>query len=561
MIRDVTTREKVDQYCDEILSGDVVACEMLIKAIEKYRQEMDRIGDADWPFDFDENAAHRSCLFFPMLLRHSLGEWCGQEFELSPWQLFTTWNLFGWKRKDGTRRFRRVFISVGRKNGKSTFCAGLAILLGAADGEPGAQVFIGATKIDQARIIYQEADRMLRQSPHIAKHATIFKDNIAFNATNSFIRPLGSDKPFDGLNPHAMFMDELHAWKDHHRGFFDTMSTGSGSRTQPMRVIITTAADEKGQIYHEEADYCRNVITGDIRDDSVFGLIFELDAKDDPFNPVFDVGTLKKANPNYGISVKQEYVQQQLTEAINKPQSRNRFLRYHGNRCISSVEDAISSELWDACCGELSDWSKADAIGAGIDVGGWDDLAAIAYVARFPVQDDDELLWRYEIQSVSFVSSDSRTDLKAEPYATWIAGGQLIVCDYTISEIRNRLVEDAELFGSQYFAYDPYNARQLAEDLEQHGLKPVKLPQNHGQYNELVNEYQKAMMEGRWRPDETDRVLRWCACNMAISRDNRDFQMPSKKHSKGKIDAAVAMLMALRACNQATPKCTGSLVL
>jgi phage terminase large subunit-like protein len=563
LIRQVHTRDKVEQYCDEVLSGEILTCEMVRKAVEKYRTEMGRIGKHDWPFSFSEHDAALAIAFFPMLLRHSVGEWAGQPFELSPWQQFILWNLFGWKNQDGTRRFRRLFLSVARKNGKSTFCAGLTILLAVGDGEPGAQVFVGATKFDQAKIIFDEADRMLGQSPHIAKHATRLKNNIAFEMSHSFIRPLGSDKPYDGLNPHAVFIDEAHALREHHRGFIETMSTGSGARTQPVHVIITTAGDEKSQLYHEEANYARGVITGDIPDNSMFAMIFELDKDDDPFADDFDVATLVKANPSYGISVKPEYLEQQHLEAKNKPQAKNRFIRYHGNRCVSSVEEATTAALWDAAAGELSDWMTADGTGAGVDLGGRDDLGAYALCVKFKTGSDkeDRPIYRYETKSVAFIATDTKRDLTAEPFRTWIEQGKLIVCDYVVTTLKEYLIEDCQAWGIQNVAYDPYQATQLAEELEQEGLQPVKMPQTHGHFNETICDYLDELQTGRFKPDQNDIVLRWAALNMCWNRDNRDRLMPDKKNSKEKIDPAVAMLMARRACNLSLPRCTGSLVL
>jgi phage terminase large subunit-like protein len=559
LIRDVSAKETVQEYVDGVFCGDVVACQAVRQATAKYQAELARIGDVDFPYEFNEEKAQRACMFFPILLCHSIGEWAGQPFQLSPWQAFIVWNLFGWEKRDGTRRFRRCFVSVARKNGKTTLCAGLAILLAAADNESGAQVFIGATKLEQAKLIHDEAERMLRKSPHIHKHTTILKNNIAFNATNSFIRPLGSDKPFDGLNPHGFFCDELHAFKPHHRKFFETMVTGSGSRSQPLQMIITTAADEKAMLYHEEADYARGVISGDIVDNTVFGMIFELDKDDD----LFDESLWIKANPNLDVSVKLDYLKQQANEARNKPQAKNRWVRYHANRCVSSVEEAISAEIWDGLAGELSDWRTADGVAIGVDIGGRDDLAAYSLCAKFEIgrDKDDRPIYRYEASSVCFIAADSRRDLSAEPFATWIAERKLIKCDYVVSTLKEYLIEDAQSLGVEFVAYDPYQATQLAEELEQEGLKPVKMPQAHAHFTETMLAHQSELAEARFRPNQDDQLLRWCALNMAIDVNAAGKMMPSKKHSKEKIDAMVAYLMARRAVNHALPRMTGSLVM
>lgn len=561
MIQRSVYRDIVTSYCEDVQDGSVVACDMVKAAVARYVQDFQRQQTPDFPYRLDQAKAEKACQFFPILLRHSIGEFVGHPFHLSPWQAFINWNLFGWVREDGTRRFRRAFISVARKNGKSSYCAGLSLLLTAADGEAGAEVYIGATKLDQARIIHKEANRMLRQSPYIGKHASVTKDNVAFESTNSFLRPLGSDKPYDGLNPHGVFFDELHAWQEYHREFYATMTTGSAARTQPLQVMITTAGNDRSRIYNEELAYTRGVIKGDWQDDSTFGVIFEIDENDDPFEEANWV----KANPNLGVSVKADYLREQATKAKNKPQARHDFLRYHCNRTVSSVETGINAELWDSISGELSDWSQADAIAAGVDLGGKDDLAAYALVARFPIGETDDGMgqsrpvYRYEMRTRAFISEDSRRDLTQQPWAQWIYSGHLCKCRYVVASLRDSLLEDCEQFGVSMVAYDPYNASQLGDELDAAGLTPVKMPQAHHHFNEVLLEFQAAAAEGRLRPAVSDPILRWCALNMAINRNSRDQVMPDKKHSKEKIDAAVAGLMAMRAVMVCKSRFTGSL--
>ncbi|MCP4478256.1 MAG: terminase large subunit [Planctomycetaceae bacterium] len=565
MIRDRTIAERVEDYCQAVESGDIIACKSVKQAIARVRRDCSRLGDPDFPFTLSENRGSIACEFFPALLKHSIGEHAGSSFHLADFQQFILFNLFGWIRDDGTRRFRKMFLSVARKNGKSTFCAGLAILLGCGDGEPGSQVFIGATKMQQAKIIFEESKRMIKQSPAIAKHSTILRDNISFDASDSFIRPLGSDKSFDGLNPQAMFFDEIHAFRPHNRGFFDTMTTGSGSRRQPMQVIITTASDERGYLYHEEADYCRGVVAGDFIDEALFGMIFELDESDDAFDPDFDLQTLKKSNPGLNLSVNPDYLKLQLEEAINKPAAKNRFLRYHANICVSSQSVLISSEEYEQAAGELSDWSEAEAFGAGIDLGGRDDLCSYAIAARFKHSEDKDgrPIYRYEVRSKSFIGDDCRRDLNLQPFQGFVRDGLLTVTGYPVSVLQERLIEDCIDLGVEYVAFDPFSASHLAENLTGEGLKAIKCPQSHLHFNEVIEEFFCQIVDGRFRPDINDRILKWAFLNMGTDENAKGQKMPTKgKNSEDqKIDPAVATLMAIKACKIALPKTSGSLVL
>ncbi len=229
------------------------------------------------------------------------------------------------------------------------------------------------------------------------------------------------------------------------------------------------------------------------------------------------------------------------------------------------METGINAELWDSISGELSDWSQADAIAAGVDLGGKDDLAAYALVARFPIGETDDGMgqarpvYRYEMRTRAFISEDSRRDLTQQPWAQWIYSGHLCKCRYVVASLRDSLLEDCEQFGVSMVAYDPYNASQLGDELDAAGLTPVKMPQAHHHFNEVLLEFQAAAAEGRLRPAVSDPILRWCALNMAINRNSRDQVMPDKKHSKEKIDAAVAGLMAMRAVMVCKSRFTGSL--
>ena len=546
-------------YCEQIVSGERVACKAMQGVVAKFLREFH---DADFPFTFDEAEATSYCEMIPRVFRHSKGKWAGNPVELAPWQVFMISNIFGWKRPDGTRRFRRVFCHVGRKNGKSTIAAIIEIILAELDGEPGSEVYIAATKLDQAKLVHDESERMVRASPALIRHATILKNNIRFDGTNSFARPLGSDKSFDGTNSHGVILDELHAWQEYHRPFLDTMLSGAGSRSQPLIFMITTAGNEKSLIFHEILDYCRKVIDGSVIDHRQFAMIFEMDEGVDWLADDFDFALMEQANPNMGISVYEDYLKDQLNEARHMPSAMYRFKTKHANQCASSVESTMTADLWDSLAGPLSDWKYADGIACGFDIGGRDDLASFALCAKFEIDSDgEEKLYRYEARSWSFMSSETKRNLNEEPWRTWIHDGKFEVCDYVVSTLKERMVAELFALGIQYVGYDPWSATQISEELELEGLVPVKCNQNPTNFNEPISSYLAEAAEGRFTPDENDPLLRFAALNMAIERNAQGLMRPSKKHSKEKIDPIVSYLIARKAVNLAMPPITGSLVL
>ena len=555
---------KVEQYIEGVTSGQIVACQRVKDAVRRHLSDLERQSTDAFPYHFDRRWAAAVVEFFPVMLRHSIGEFAGRPFELEPWQAFSLWCIFGWKRDDdNSRRFRKVYWSMARKNGKSSVAAGLCLFLGAGDidpstGKPEAvgQILLTATKKEQAAVVFGEAQRMREQSAWIKKVTDSKNETITFKTSGSYIRKVSSDKPFDGLNPHCVVMDELHAWGEHHRKFYDTMVTGSGSRTQPLHLIITTAGADDSHLWLENYNYAANVVNGMFKDESLFAIIYELDPDDEPG----DESTWIKANPNLGISVKLDYLRQRWNEDKNTSVGRNRFLRYHGNRIVASTERAFDVNSFDRCVGDLADWHQADAVGAGVDLGSRDDLAAYAMCARFPksVGDDGKPVYRYEIRCRSYIADDTKRDLSAMPFSQWVFTGELVKHQYPIEELQASLIEDLERYEIKTVAYDPYNGQQLGEQLGKIGATAARMAQNQSNFNEAIRDFINLMEEGRL-VFEDSKLLRWCAGNAIICKDRQDRWMFDKRDSKDKIDPIVAAVMAYRIASLEPERASGSL--
>lgn len=556
-------RARVQEYIDGVLDESIVASKRVREAVERHERDITSQSTEAFPYYFDYAEASQVCQFFPCVLRHSIGEFARLPFELSGFQLFCTWVLFGWKRDvDNSRRFRKAYISLARKNGKSTWIAGMCHYFASGDvdpatGEPESvgQILLTATKKDQAKVVYSETERMRLQSSALAKLSSVKYDTITYKHNQSYIRIVASDKPFDGLNPHVVVMDELHAWQEQHRKFYDTMVTGGGSRTQPLHLIITTAGDDQSHLWLADYRYASNVVSGVFKDESLFAFIAELDEADDPA----DESCWPKSNPNLGVSVKLEYLRQRWQEDQHTSLGVNRFTRYHGNRLVTSTTRAFDLGLWDKCERPLSDWTKADAVGAGIDLGSRDDLAAFALCARFPMGEQDGApVYRYELRAYAFVADDCKRDLHQMPFATWIHCGLLEKSKYPISELQTKLVDFCREYCISTVAYDPYNAQQLGEDLGQEGITAARMAQNQTNFNEPIRDFQQMIVDGRFSHDG-NALLRWCVGNAVLNVDRSDRWMFDKKSSNEKIDPLVASVMAYRIVSLAPQRATGSL--
>ena len=545
-------------YVNAVIGGEVVVGELVRGAVERHVRDIDRQSTDGFPYHFDETHAAAAIDFFS-LLKHSIGDYAGMGFTLEPWQAFGVGALFGWKRDDdGGRRFRSAYWSMGRKNGKSTLGAGLAILLASADvnpvthtPEPVAEIILAATKREQAAIIYHECERMITHEP-IASLCHTKNGQINFDKNAGFIRTSSTDKSHDGTNPHGMILDELHAWRPMHRSFYDTALTGFGSRSQSLRITLTTAGDDQSLLWLDEYRYAAGIARGEISDETAFSYCFELDQGDDVLDPSLWV----KANPNLGVSVKPEFLQQQARVATTSAVALNRFTRYHANRIVSAIEKAFDLEAWDRCAGELSDWGEAEAVAMAADLGGRDDLAASAAVARFAIPGTET--YRYEITSRAYIAEDTRRDLKKPPFSEWVYGGLLQVCKYPIADLTADVIEECKRQQISAVAYDPYNGQPFGEALAAQGIEVATFAQTTAMFNEPISDLLQAIRDGRVR-HSGDPLLRWCAANAVLVRDRQDRWQYAKRDSTEKIDSIVAATMAYRMAMIAPRRPVGSL--
>jgi phage terminase large subunit-like protein len=506
-------------------------------AVRRHVEDLKRQSTKEFPYYFDGRWAGAVCDYFPTMLRHSIGEYEGNPLDLENWQYFGLWNIFGWKRDaDDSRRFRKVYWSMGRKNGKSTLCAGVCHFAACADVNPKTgrpesvgQILLTATKKEQAEVVYSECSRMRSRSKYIAKMSDEKNEQITYNHNGSYIRKVSSDKPFDGLNPHLVVMDELHAWGEYHRKFYDTMLTGFAARIQPLQFIVTTAGADDSYLWRENYEHACNVLDGVFKDETTFAMVYELDEGDD----LGDETLWIKANPNLGVSVKVDFLKEEWNRYKHTPIGRNRFKRYYGNQMVTATERAFDPGIFEQCIGELSDWKEADAFGAGADLGSRDDLASYAIVARFPIgeSEDGTPLYRYEVQSQSFIADDTKRSLDEMPFSQFIYDGEIIKSKYAIEDLQASLLERCVEYGVEVLAYDPHNGQQLGEAMTREGITAARMPQNQSNFNEPIREFLKLVREKRVRFARSA-VLRWAAGNAKVCADRQDRWMFDKRESR-----------------------------
>lgn len=530
---------------------------------------------------FDVQAALRAIRFFHDRLKHvkaSATVPAGSPFWLEPWQQAVVANMFGWKRANGTRRFREAFLFVPRKNGKSAWTAGLCLYALYSDGEVGAEVYSAASDRDQASLVFAHAKGMVAQSHQLKKSLQVYKarKSIAYESAASSYEVIDAiPEGAHGFNVHFAAIDELHAHKN--RELMDVLLTGTGSRAQPLVVHLTTSDFEReGSACNEKHDYAMRVCRGEIDDPAFLPVVYQAEPEDDWTDP--DIWA--KANPNLGVSITVEYLERECRRAKDDPSYENTFKRLHLN--IRTQQDVrwIPLETWDRAGPredepqdpmEWREWmlerAKSKRLFGGLDLAASSDLTV--YV----------LMWKEADGSFPFIPwvwCPRVTALKRERaagkrlgamYQTWGSQGWMTLTDgdeMDYDRIRadinalakgglspETLAVDRLFQGAQLCQQlgKPKSEGGDAFDVVNFGQGFMSMTAPTKRFGELVS---AAKIRHGANP-----IARWMAGNVSVRIDPAGCIKPNRETSTEKIDLIVASIMAL-AMLEAGPEKSGS---
>lgn len=518
---------------------------------------------------FDERAADAAVAFFQDHLVFSEGEWAGKPFALEAWQEHDIIRpLFGWKCLDGTRRFRRCFVWVPRKNGKTELAAGVALLALLGDGEPGGQVFSIASEKDQAKLVFDKAANMVARSPSLARLLDCLKETIYCSQLNASFRPLsGKPKGKHGLSMSGLVGDELHEWPS--GDLYTFVHDSAAARRQPLEFLISTAG-VKGthgeELWHET----QAILAGDVDDPGTLVVVYAAGPDDDWTDPKI----WAKANPNLGVSVKLDgpsglAAAAKLAQQV--PRLENDFKRYRLNMWtdqavrwlpIDAEDDTGRRFGWDHCKGPL-DWRALEEslrfkrCFGGLDLSSTSDLSALVWF--FPKQEGLEVpavLARF-YKPADLIEAHGKRDKL--PYRRQVSEGSLIatpgnVVDYEF--IRAQIYRDAERFKVAFMgdadlagdqgglAIDRWNATETAVKLGQEGVPVVLFGQGFASMSPPAKELERLVMSNGFHHGGHP-VLRDHAKAVAVETDAAGNIKPSKGKSSLRIDGIAALTMAL----------------
>lgn len=529
-------KKKALSYIDRVLTGERITGELERLAVKRHVRDLENA--TEMGFYFDEKSAKIAMSFFTFL-RHYKGEWAGKEFELEDWQCFIVWCVFGWKAHNGLRRFNYANIEVSRKNGKTTFAAGIALLMLVMDNEPGAEVYSAAVDKGQASICWEAAKAMISQSPQLSQYLKVWAHSIEMESTASSYLPLSKEtKNKDGLSPHCAICDELHAWPTD--DIYNLITTGMGSRRQPLVFSITTAGVDMSFPYYSMRCYYVDILKGIKSGEDTFCIIFCPDKNDDWKDP----NTWYKASPNLGISVYADYMQKRFQKAINEGGSTEvHFKTKNLNMWVDAPDVWIPDEKVLRCDHGTTD---DDLIGqecyGGIDLASHVDINSLALY--FPNLPHPTFRFYFWIPEGKVLQKEDRVDYRQWCREGWIkiTPGDVIDIDYFISDISEIL----KMYDVRNLAFDPAKAY--------HGV--IQGLQKEG-FSEILDEFSQSIrnMSEPTKKVEADvtagfidlmknPVIRWMFRNVVVYRDANDNIKLDKKRSIEKIDGVVTMANA-----------------
>ena len=503
---------------------------------------------------FDVRRAVQAIGFFHEYLVHIKGEWANTPIWLEDWQQAWLGNLLGWKRADGTRRFRRYLLYIPRKNAKTTLSAGLQLELMVNDGEEGAELFCAAAEKPQAALLHDLSKEMIARSPALAARLQIFQYHITHPASASYFRVLSADaNTKHGFNPHSAIIDEVHAQRNDE--LYEVLKTGMASRAQPLMGGITTADFERPSLCNRMHDHACAVRDGRIDDAEFLPAVWEASLADD----ITDPKTWAKANPNLGISVKTDYLESEAARAEQQPAYRNTFMRLHLNIRTQQAEKWIDLNAW-ARGGPATDAAqaamRAEPVGAGrsadakvrlgIDLASTDDFAAMLALWPLPDGQGGELIrmrtWFWMPMAMARTREAEGVPVMAWANAGWLTLTEGDRIDY--EQIERTIATVGERCGCLTPAFDPFNAEYMTQRLAKRGFEPVHYQQAPAKLNGPTRHLEKIVAESRIRHEGCP-VLNWMMGNTTLHRDTMDNCRPSKKLSAEKIDGVICAVMAL----------------
>lgn len=551
--------EAADEYCRDVASGRIRACQWVRLACQRHLDDLSKSRGKEFDYTFDRMLAGRRCALiekFP----HVKGQWAARRelLRLEPWECFICCSIFGWVHKaTRLRRFRQAIILVPRKNAKTTLAAGIGLVMFVGEGEAGAEVYCGATTEKQAHEVYGPAAKMARRAEGFKEYCgiTIGKKSMFVVEEGSKFEPVVGS-PGDGPSPHCFIHDEFHeqgSWAQ-----YDAAKTGMGARSQPLQLVISTAGVDVESPCHTLQEDLKKVLDGRVSNERLFGLIYTVD---DP-EKWNTIEAAKEANPNYGVSVLEDYINAELEEAVQRANRQNIYKIKHLNIWVNSRNPWMNLEKWKACTDRSLDIEQflEDPCYEGDDLGARIDLTS--RMRLFVRWKDGQR--HYYLFGRHYVPLDRANDGEHQHYERWAQQGWMVAHpgpEIQLAMVQGDIESDAERLRYVRMGFDPHQAMQMQQELAKRMGEDlvVSIPQTWKYLDPAMKEVEAAVFSGRLH-HAGDPVLTWAIGNVMVKPDANENIFPRKEENGiSKIDPASALFNAMYLALTAQPAATGKI--
>lgn len=539
----MTGTERLYQYINDVKSKKIVTNRFIKLAVKRFEEDLKRAekNDPDFPYIFDENKANHFVKFSECLKQYK-DDFRGQPLIFENWQCFIFCQLYGWvHRETGFRRFRKAFIFVSRKNGKSHMCA--SSLLFDILTTNGAEGVCCATKRDQAKIVFEVCRNMIKQNPALEKRLRVYQSTTRIiNENNaSVIEAIASsDDKSDGMSPSLIVADEVSAMRDY--GTIKVLMSGAGARPESLCLEITSGSDNLQSPGKQEFDLSKEILEGIKHDDTYFTVLYCLDENDDWKNPKNFI----KANPNLNVSIPQEWLRKQMNEALNNPSLEGEFRCKNLNQWLNPLKAWLQPKIWNPIVENGNnfkiDFNQPYYSIAAIDLSKRSDLTALTVCTY---QNDMFFLHHHFYFPLDSLREKIQKD--NEMWFKWVelelvtgTPGRTIDYEY----IKHDIEEAVKEYNIHGVLYDPYNATQLTEELQDR-IDMIEVNQSMRFLSPFIKTAEEIIFSGKVA--DNNPVTRWMANNAMVYRDPNDNMkiVKSDKDSPLRIDGIITSCMCI----------------
>lgn len=517
-------------------------------AAKRFLSDLKRAKKKDCPFIFDAWHAVDACDFIEKL-PHVEGTWDTETVIMHPSHILFVVQLFGFRNRDGTRRFTTALFAVARKNAKSFLCSAVLLYCLCCENENGPQVISAATTGSQARIVFNVAKRMVEKTADLREAFTLepFANAIARYEVGGTFKPINAKASTqDGLNPSHCGIDEIHAHKNH--DLLNVLKSAAGARRNPLFLYTTTEGYESPGPWGEIRHFAKQLLEGIVEADHFLALYFAVDDEDKSegieADDDFDESKWIKANPLMEVNpLLLKEIRKEAIEAKSMPGRHAEFKIKRLNRPSAAAGGWVNLVKWKACKGAVDlEWLRQYPCWGGLDLASTRDLTSFRLVWLV-----DGVWYTHGWRFVPSAAVHGRTERGLVPYQAWVQSGVLIesgleVTDY--DEVERCILDAKERFNIQMIGFDSWNAKQLVQKLQAAEVPMQEFIQGPKSYHPAMQALELAYVAGNFCHGN-DPVLNWCASNLIARTDANMNTAPDKKKAPEKIDDIVALLMGI----------------